>query len=80
MVFKPSDKGNRTEIPVIEEPLNPSQKVALRYYKAYGALCGHAGDGIDKKAGVLLRAHRELLHRLYKVYDPDNSFDVSRKE
>ena len=58
--------------------LNTKQKIAYKYYKAFSALCGSVGDGIDGRKEAELRTIREIMHMKYKQYDPDNSFDVSK--
>lgn len=60
--------------------LNLNQKIAHKYYKAYSALCGEHYDGIEGREQCEMRAHREVMHMLYKKYDPNNSFDVIENE
>ena len=58
--------------------LNHDQQIALRYYKAYAALCGYRGDGVSKEEQKELTEMRTVVFQKYKKYDPDNSFDVSK--
>lgn len=57
--------------------LSHKQKIAHKYYMAYSALCGRAGDGITGHEQAELRTLREIMFMKYKQYDPDDSFDVS---
>lgn len=59
--------------------LNLNQRIAYKYYKAYAALCGQQDDGIEGRDQVQMRTIREINFMMYKKYDPDNSFDVSKE-
>lgn len=57
--------------------LTYNQKIAYKYYRAYGKLCHSVGEGIEKEEADEFRKMRALIFSKYKKYDPDNSFDVS---
>ena len=58
--------------------LTPRQAIALKYYKAYGALCCSDDEDISSLEHVKLREYRKILFMKYKEYDPDNSFNLCR--
>lgn len=57
--------------------LGRNQKIALKYYKAYSALCHSVDEDIPEEDQNTLRVHRKELFAIYKFYDPDNSFDIA---
>lgn len=60
--------------------LNYKQRLAHKYYKAYSTLDSNVDEAKNYSLKELeeLKALRSLLFMMYKKYDPDNSFDVSR--
>ena len=58
--------------------LNKRQALALKYYKAYGALCFPNDESYSQYEKEELRVLRNTLFMYYKIYDPDNSFDVGK--
>ncbi len=58
--------------------LTYSQKIAYKYYCAYGELCSSIQEGISGAEGDELRETRKMLFQLYKKYDPDNSFELRK--
>ncbi len=62
------------------DELNSKQKLAYKYYRAYGALCGHVEESKNYSEDDLqrLKDNRAVMFGMYKRYDPDNSFDVSK--
>jgi hypothetical protein len=61
----------------LRHELDKRQSMAMRFYKAYGALCHSNLDDVSSLDEERLRAMREVLFMYYKLYDADNSFDVS---
>jgi len=61
--------------------LNSKQKLAYKYYKAFGALCCHVEEakGYSEEELDELRTIRHILHNGYLEYDPDCTFDVSKE-
>ena len=63
--------------------LNPRQRFALKYIRAFGALCAHHSEWAyivnhlpeaDREYMVHMR---DKLHMMYLQFDPDCTFDTS---
>lgn len=61
----------------IPSRLTYKQTIALKFYKAFGALCYGSEDPIKLRDAEQLRVIRDILFAKYKQFDPDNSFNVA---
>lgn len=58
--------------------LTKDQKLAYKYYRAFGHLCCHTGENYTPEEHKELLKMRKKLIKKYKKYDPNSTFDLSK--